>query len=420
MSCSDTMKTLLSRYVDGELSDPEKSAAEEHLTACAPCRGLLGIFQKNENLVTSALSTDTFGKDVIAGVMGSLRAELPPEAKPVDEGPWEWLRTRPLVPLAAAALLVVGLLFVLSASHSGEMAALRTQVDASRKEAGEAKAAHETAAVKSQDDRRQLIALFDEQQREIVRARTDNALRHAGPGFQLGFVDMERNLVVKSAPDARRTTKYDVYRCIEKEQNWVKLTEEMPLDAPDFTDRTALPGVGYVYKFRSQRDDGSFSDSAPIPLRLPYLGDLSPDKSIRIRCIETGKLGGNAKFELERTVNGKPASTKAYAALGERVGSLIDVPGVGKVDFSTGLVLHGLKDGIETLTVQLISLVYDADSKPVLREISNGVLVPVTEREERTLRIRDNTRAILRSPSAPQEGDVDLWKGRWVTVRARE
>jgi len=65
MACGDDMKTLLSRYVDGELSADERARVDEHIVACNPCRELLQIFQKNESLLSNALSTESFGNAVI-------------------------------------------------------------------------------------------------------------------------------------------------------------------------------------------------------------------------------------------------------------------------------------------------------------------------------------------------------------------
>src|SRR5882757_432394 len=107
MSCGDDLKTLLSRYVDGELSADERTTAEDHVAICAPCRELLQIFQKNESLLSNALSTESFGNTVIEAVIGEIKREgVPAEAKPVEEA-LELSRFKPALQLAAAALLIV-------------------------------------------------------------------------------------------------------------------------------------------------------------------------------------------------------------------------------------------------------------------------------------------------------------------------
>src|SRR5215831_7231604 len=101
MACGDDLKTQLSRYVDGELASEERSRVDEHVAACAPCRDLLQLFQKNESILSNALSTESFGNTVIESVINEIkREEQPIEAKPVDEGTLEWFRNRPAISLA--------------------------------------------------------------------------------------------------------------------------------------------------------------------------------------------------------------------------------------------------------------------------------------------------------------------------------
>src|SRR5262249_34297576 len=89
MSCGDDLKTLLSRYVDGELSSAERTRVDEHLVTCAPCRELLQIFQKNESLLSNALSTESFGNTVIEAVLSEIKSadEMSSDGHPVVEAP---------------------------------------------------------------------------------------------------------------------------------------------------------------------------------------------------------------------------------------------------------------------------------------------------------------------------------------------
>src|SRR5687768_15946551 len=92
MGCGDDMKTLLSRHVDGELSPEERARVEEHVAACGPCRELLQIFQKNESILSNALSTESFGNAVIESVLSEIKREAQPvEAKPIEEEATGWL-----------------------------------------------------------------------------------------------------------------------------------------------------------------------------------------------------------------------------------------------------------------------------------------------------------------------------------------
>jgi len=129
MSCGDDVKTLLSRYVDGELSPEERTRADEHVAACVPCRELLQLFQKNESLLSNALSTESFGNNVIEAVISEIKRDgVPAEAKPIED-PVEGFRLKPALQLAAAALFVVGLVVILNGSHSRETSELQAKLN---------------------------------------------------------------------------------------------------------------------------------------------------------------------------------------------------------------------------------------------------------------------------------------------------
>ena len=117
-NCPDDIKTLLSKLVDGEITPDERARAEAHVVECAPCREMLDLFRKNETLLSNALGSEAFGNAVIESVVRTIRQEGPPEADPVEEGPLEWLRGRPWIPVAAAAGMLVGLV-VLVVSQIG-------------------------------------------------------------------------------------------------------------------------------------------------------------------------------------------------------------------------------------------------------------------------------------------------------------
>src|SRR6185503_4642177 len=126
MPCGDDLKTQLSRYVDAELSPEERAGVDEHVAGCTPCRELLQIFSKNESLLSNALSTESFGNTVIESVISQLKKEAEPvEARAIEEtNP----RFRPAVALAAAALLVIGLIVVLNASHQRNLEKMQAQI----------------------------------------------------------------------------------------------------------------------------------------------------------------------------------------------------------------------------------------------------------------------------------------------------
>src|SRR5204863_5058320 len=159
MSCGDDVKTLLSRYVDGELSPSERTRADEHVAACVPCRELLQLFQKNESLLSNALSTESFGNTVIEAVISEIKREgVPAEAKPIED-PVEGFRFKPAFQLAAAALFAVGLVVILNGSHSRDMSDLQAKLS---KLAGSQQELTERIAVNQAESNRLIVSMRTE------------------------------------------------------------------------------------------------------------------------------------------------------------------------------------------------------------------------------------------------------------------
>lgn len=412
MACGDDVKTLLSRYVDGELSPEERSRVEEHTASCAPCRELLQIFQKNESLLSNALSTESFGNAVIESVISEIKREAAPvEAKPVDDGPAEmWVRSRPFLQLAAAAALIIGLVVVLNASHKTELEKMAVQV--------------KSLSTKVQENSQNVSRMIDEHERTVAALRFDDALRRTPDQTTYAYVDA-RHLIVKSSFDLKKYGAFELYRRGEGEANdrYVRVNGDRRLDSPEFIDTTVKPGQAYVYKFRAFRSakDEEFTESHPITMRVPRTPDqqLAVERSIRIQCVDIGYTLKVAKFLLHRVVDGKPVSEEFAIRLGEKLGEIREVPGFGKVDFRTNLTLDKLENGNQTLTVNYTTAVLDPSGKPVIERVHDGTIEVKTVQQEGVLSIRPNDRAYFRTAGAIA-ADVDLWKGGNLWVRSQD
>src|SRR5258706_4653517 len=354
MGCGDDMKTLLSRHVDGEVSPEERARVEEHVAACAPCRELLQIFTKNESLLSNALSTESFGNTVIESVISEIkRDEQPLEAKPVDEGATEWFRSRPALPLAAAALFVVGLLVVLSSSHNREMTTLTAKLNA--------------VSGQMQTNVEMFSRVNDEHERSLRDLRTDGSSRGAPERQILAYVATPQHLVIRASFELRHYTSFAVYRRNEGEPNdrFAKMSGDRRLESPEFTDVSVKPGQAYVYKFRAYRSakDDDFAESLPVTMRMPKVQEFAPERSIRVQCVEIGYSHKVAKFLLHRVINGRTVTEEFAIKPGERLGELREVPGFGNVDFRTNLTLDRLEDGNQTLAVSYTKALLDANGK---------------------------------------------------------
>ena len=411
MACGDDLKILISRHVDGELSPEERGRVEEHLAACAPCREMLELFRKNESILSNALSTESFGNAVIESVINEIKREGLPEAKPVEESPFEWLRSRPILPLAAAALFIMGLVGILSFTHDRQISAVKGRFEA-QLQSMSAKQQQQTEIVaKQSDDYEKLI-------REL---RTEEALRRAPQGFVLAFMDTPHHLVVRANFDAKLYGSFTVYRRGESEgdDRYVRMNGERRMESAEYVDTSVKRGNAYVYKFRAFRSskEDDFIESLPIVMRVPKSQELAPEKSIRVQCVDIAVNFKLAKFLLHRVVGGRTVTEEFLVKPGEAVGDLREVPGFGRIDFRTGLTLERLVEGNQTLPVSYTTPQLDAEGKPVIKNFDGSTVEVATMQHEGVLSIRPNLRAFFRSGAA---ADIDLWKGSWIQVRAQE
>lgn len=401
MPCGDEMATRLSRYVDGELTPEERESVDRHVAGCESCRDLLALFQKNENLLSGALSTESFGNVVIESVMRSIRGDqAPPEAKPVEAGFWDRMRERPLVPAAAAAaiLAIAAFLTVVQARRAEEFARL---------------------AARSMDEASALRREISTQREEIERTRQDLAVRLAtreAPEFStLGYMGPNHCLVVRASFDAKAFREYSVFRRDEDrgDETYAEISGSR-LPEPVFTDTTVKAGKGYVYKFRAWRRDGSYADSAPMLMRAL----LIPEGSLKIHCTDIAAPKDMAVFEIEKTVNEKPVREQFIVRLNEPVGGFRD-----GVDFSTGYVLDRIEDGTQWIEMTYTAPMMDDQGRPIIERIGKNSLVPatMTVRQATPILQRENRRAVLRpaAGTAGDRGEVSIWQGARIWARSR-
>jgi putative zinc finger protein len=421
MPCGDDFRTLLSRYVDGELGGEDRAKVEDHLTGCEPCRELLSLFQKNENLLAGALSTDAFGDAVIESVVRKISFKGPVEAKPVEPGLVEWLRARPWLQVAAAALLILGLVITLNVSHSNELAALKSALRQDNTRLDSLTEKNRKADIELQQQVRHSVML-QEQLGQVERKQTvGNAFLRSPEGTIYGYIENEHYLVARASFAGKSFVGFHLYRRLEKEKDdtaWKKLNTEL-LQSPEFVDRSAKPGETYVYRFHAVKPTGETVESVPLMMTLPYVGDFPPDKSIWIHCMDLSAPKDLAVFVLERLVNGKIVSKKFYTELGKPVGSKEIVEGV-EVDFSTDLVLSRIETGTQATVTSLTRPVLDKDGNPVMEQLVGNVFVPAVKSDEVSIGQRESKKAVLRlAGTTGSKTEESLWKGSRMLVRAR-
>jgi hypothetical protein len=418
--CGDDRKTQLSRYVDDELAPDERARLDEHLADCTPCRELLAVFQRNETLLGGSLATEKFGGEVIESVMAEIRRDGPSaEARPVEDGIWEWLRARPLLSSAATALLAAGLVGLAMIGQGSKLGAVQTALGRTQHRLEELGHAQQEIARAAADQ-------ADEYERLIRGLRAEDALRQAPERWMLAYVEPSQphHLVVRASFNRQVYHTFDVYRRDEQkpDEAYRRLNGDRRLPQAEYVDGSAVPGQGYVYKFRAYRSgaDADFVESLPVALRLPVVPGLAPERSLRLRCEEVARNLKLAVFTLERFVQGRTVAERFHVEPGQRIGEVRDVPGAGRIDFRTNLVLDRLEEGNQTLAVSYTEAVLGPDGRPVLKRLADGgAFVPETVQRDEVLSVRSNLRCQLRSVDGPAES-ISLWKGGWLKVRAAD
>ncbi len=412
MPCGDEMALLLSRYVDGELAPEEKARADAHLADCAPCRELKSLFDRNESLLAGALSTEAFGNDVIASVLTTIREdERAPEATPAARSFWDRVRERPWIPMTAAVFLVAVLVFLLDAAASRRQAELSARYD--------------VLDAKYRGQVSLLAGQYEESEKRYLDLLARQAIQKAGEGLLLAYVEPDNRVRVYASFDPSLYENYCVFRRREDDprldEGYVEISEKDRLKQPVFYDATAQPGEGYFYMFRAYRSNGQFEESASIHVKVRTPGDLEREKSIRIRCDETAARGNMAVFTLERVHRGRTVKEQFDVQVGQRIGGARDIPGLGRVDFSTDLELDRIELGDQWFDVCYTTPVLDSGNTPVKKKLENGKLVPAVSQSSVSLGgSRDNMRAFVRPAGAPAGKDAGhIWKGGWIWVRAR-
>jgi hypothetical protein len=416
--CPEEMQTRLSRYVDGELPPDERAAVEEHVTSCVPCADLLSLFRRNESLMAGALATEAFGDAVIESVVRTLRKQDPPEARPVEETFGDWLRARPLLPLAAAALFVVGLIVVLNASHRSRVAELQDRLAAQEKATVEMTARVQKAESATLEMSRMIASRTSDYEDLIRDIRTAAAIAMARH-HTLTFVEHGRGLRVKASFEPKGYDFYEVLRREDGRNEYVLLSApEERLDKPEYLDRTARPGQVYWYKFRAhRRGTGGHDESAPVQERMPTPSEIRLEEAVQVWCQDVSAPRDMAKFLLERSVKGRKVSHVVYVNLNEPIGEIAEVSGVGRVDFRTGLTLGRIVEKQQTLAIKYAEKLYDDTGKEVIERIENGrVIVPASLQHSGALNLKTNDLVEMRPQGAPGQPPVPVWKGSWVVV----
>jgi hypothetical protein len=400
------MGVLLSKYVDNEATPEERRRVEEHLGRCAACKELLSIFMRNESMLGNSLTRESYGEEIVDRVMD--RIDEPPEAEPAEETRWErfgsFLRERPWIQLAAAALFMVATIVIVMASHSARDNELRREVaDLKQKVLDQDLVLRE----ERENEQHRTQAMLDRMRDlhgDLLQARMAGAGRDI-PGNSNSVAYFYDGVAVCARFSGKeRFVSYTVWRSDDGGKGYAKLREG--LNEPEYVDTTVEPGHEYWYKFTARRANLESVESVPVRIVPPLRGGLDPRKCFSIRCTEIGVNNDVATFAVTRYVNQAPVTYHFTVRLGQPLGRPVQTP-AGEVDFATGFELDSIEMGDETLKVTFAWPKYDDQMNPI--EIAPGQ--QAYDLRDHILSIRSNSRAVLRPSTSPSGKNVQkVWR----------
>ncbi len=385
-ACSDEMGLALSRYVDRELPADARAKLESHVASCPACRDLLGVFQRNEGILSNSLAGEVFGAQAVDDVMARIRREEGPTvvAPVVEEAPSPaWRSWRTWAGAAAAALVALSLGWALAprGASPAELARLRSEV-------AEARASGQQTVAALEDRVREMTAELRD-----VMARA--ALQGAPDKTGLAYLN-ERAIVVQANFSPAKFSSFSIWRLRAGTQDWKEL--KAGLAAPTYRDTDVEPGVLYQYKFRALfTDRNEWIESAPVQERLPLAGGRDPSQSVRVTFVAALPDGSQGTFRVERYVNHRWISRTYPVAKGSLIGAKEVLP-EGEIDFGTGYEFESVVAGQET----------------IVGSIGTGS-------EPRVLASWPNRQARLRrTTAAPKDAEpaVSIWRDRDVLLPA--
>lgn len=410
MGCSEDKTILLSKYVDNELTDGERRRIEDHLAECGECQDLLSIFLRNESILSNALATGIYRDDIVRKVME--RIEEPPEVEPAEESRWEALiglgREKPWAPLGAAALLLVGLVLLLTRSFDDPENGLQERIAQLENSVRNYRAILADQGSSRQRESEALLSRMEKINQELVRERLHNASGDIPGNSTAAFFYDSVGIGVSARFDrGERYVAFDVHRSDDGGKTWFR--KKAGLAQPRFEDRDVNPGTFYLYKFVAWSRERTMVESVPVRLQAPVLNQLDPAKCLRIRCTEIGPRRNVASFAVTRTVGNEPVTWHFTVLLGKKLGRVVHTP-LGEVDFSTGLTFNTVEMGDQTLKVTFAWPKFDPETGAPIWKTAGQQDYKL---RDQILSIRPSSRAVL---DTPEGNSLKVWQDGEILI----
>jgi hypothetical protein len=348
MGCSHEWGELISKMVDQETTPEEQARLDEHLRGCDKCRELVGIFQRNENMLDNALTGEAFGSAIVENVMSEIKREQEPTviAPEVEEPAPTWKsRLMPVgLGIAAAAAIVLSTIAIVFPRQDPalleEVSRLRTSSEALRNGFSDVLAMGDIT-------HRQLVDRITELDTEARTARIINeapidstyATSPAIGSLQVGVRVRDMSLFKE----------FELQRSEAGRNDWK--TVATGLRNPTYTDKSLTPNVLYDYRFVGTRKDGGHDAPMPPVTNVRVEADMSdPEKMVDIIFVAAAPALDQATFRLSRKVGGREYDRMFVVKPGQYIGGKA-VFGELEIDLSTDLVLERLANSDQVTTM---------------------------------------------------------------------
>lgn len=405
------MGQRLSKYVDNELAPEERRNVEEHLKSCSGCRELLSIFLRNESMLSKSLATEQYGEAMIDRVLD--RIEEAPEAEPAEETRWErttgWLRERPWIQLAAAAVFVIALVAVIMTSHSAKDRDLQERIDSLTKSMEDQRGAYDRIRQDHQQQSDSMLARFDEVNDQLRRERLKTMQDYRGDTIS-GAV-MSYALVVRARfTSPEQYLSFSVWRADEVNNAQPGTWRELKNGLTDsvWEDATVEPGKVYWYRFSGRKKNLDVVESVPVRLEAPLSNGLNPQTCLTIRCVEVSEANDLATFAVSRYVSGQKVTYYFTVLRGQALGRVEN-----GVDFKSGFELDSMEDGDETMKVTFAWPKFDDEGRPIMDTAGQQAF----DLKDQILAIRPNKRAVLRPVGAASgQKTTKIWRDAEILI----
>ena len=375
MTC-DKIGVLLSKYVDNELTDSERSSVEEHIRICPLCGQTLSIFLRNDRILESSLTTDMFGESVVSAVMQKVNEK---ETKPITRVISKEaipLNIRSILTVTSIAATVLITITTLILTYNSKVATLTDEIG---------------------------------RQKELNRWISNMAKNMPNPNSNTMLANIDSNAVEIRGTFINNKEKvlyYSVYRKNIKEGADYELLYRS-LKKPEYTDSTAIDGESYEYKFTALTESGRKIESLPIYIALkPTIWPSTQDYT-EIKYMQTDEASSSVLLSVVKTFSGKQKEELFVVKIGEEIGKKVQ-----GADFRTGLKILKIDDEDDDITITSAKTKMDETGMPILNPRTGK---PETEYEPLSF-TRINKKITLQNDSGAKVG---LFQGRSLKIAAK-